>query len=301
MLKSPAFSPWKFISDSILIAIGAVLEAVSIKFFLVPNNVIDGGLVGTSLILAKISNPELFVTILCIITFPFLILAYNTLGKNILIKMFIALVSFSIADFMMHGMDTTIFVNMLDSFELTITGAIILGIGVGMTIKYGGCLDGTEILALLIQKNKGVSVGRTIFIINIIVFTLATIAYNDVATGIKSLITYAIVSKVMDSTIAGFKEIKEVTIYSKSYKTIASRINSELRTGATLKTVESAYSGKKYKSIFIAIDKFKINELKQIINEEDKAAFIIIKDIIEYENGTVNPIGASKSNINPFF
>lgn len=285
---------WQFVSDVVFICLGASLEAFSIRFLLIPNNVIDGGLVGIALILAKLSSAKYFSLLLIVITIPFLVMAFRTLGKMFLFRMGLALTSLVISSTLYEKIPADFISSSLGSVELMISGAIVLGLGVGLTLKFGGCVDGTEIIAILLQKTRGISVGTTILIMNFFIFTFAAIAYGHIATGVKSIITYILASYVMDFVNSGFRDVKMVHIFTSVPEIIEEKINKELKVGATLIDVVSMRSGRGGKMIMAVINKVHVSIIKDIVISEDKNAFIVVMDVSESINGTTHPVGFVK-------
>lgn len=287
---------WKFVADVVFISLGAALEAFSIKFLLLPNNVIDGGLVGVSLILSHISSSSLFAFFLVTITTPFLLVGYRMLGRNFMLRMGLAILSLVVSNELFDMIPSDFISKNLDSVELMVTGAIVLGVGVGLTLKFGGCVDGTEIVALLVQKSKGISVGTTILFFNFFIYSFAAVVYGEISTGVKSIITYMIASYVMDFVNSGVRDLKMVYIFTNNEKSILESINSTLRIGSTVLNSSSARSGRDGAIIVTAVSKVHIPILKSIIEKEDPKSFLVVLDIAESKNGTTSPVGFVKNS-----
>lgn len=285
---------WKYFSDVVFICLGASLEAFSIKFLLVPNDVIDGGLVGIALIFSHLASGRFFSLFLIIITIPFLTIAMRTLGGKFLIKMALAFSSLIISNQIFEMFPGDLLSKNLGDIELIVSGAVVLGVGVGLTLKYGGCVDGTEIVAVLLQKSKGISIGTTILFFNFFIYSFAAIAYNQLTTGVKSIITYMIASFVMDFVNSGARDVKMMYIFTNYPENISESISNDLKIGSTVIESNSARSGRKVYIVLVAVNKIRLNSVKEIIEKEDRNAFFVVSDVSETCNGLVDPIGKTK-------
>ena len=186
----------KFLSF-LLITIGAAFAAVALEIFLVPNNIIDGGIIGISIMLSYVTKIQLSILTL-VLNIPFLILGYKHLGKGFLIKAAYAMVVFSIL------LEQFKPVNELtnDILLATVFGGVLLGIGVGFVIRYGACLDGTEVVAILISKKTSFSVGQVVMFFNFFIYATASLLFGwDRA--LYSILTYFITFKIIDMVSDG--------------------------------------------------------------------------------------------------
>src|SRR5581483_11059821 len=198
------------LSTFLWLTIGAFLAAVSIRIFLVPNQLIDGGVVGIALILARLYGDNYLSLAMVLLNIPFLYLAFVYIRRSFVIYMLIALLLF--AGFLMALQNAPAFI--ADPLEIIVFGGAILGIGVGLIIRHGGCLDGTEILAILINRKKGYTVGQVVLFINIFIFTAYGWIFLNWHIALQSLITYIVAFKMIDLVIMGLDELKSVLIIS---------------------------------------------------------------------------------------
>jgi len=267
------------------IALGSILAAFAISVFLLPNNIIDGGIVGIAMILGQITTKSAFPYYFILLNMPFLYLAYRNIGKFFLFHMFFAYLLFVGAllfmnerDWVFHG----------DYLEVVVIGGSILGIGLGLIIRYGGCLDGTEILGIIINRQLGFTVGQVVLICNIFIFCAAGLAFPDWHTPILSLITYIVVIKVMDTVIVGFDETKSVIIISSKSRAIADAIVHELGLGLTIMYGRGGFSGDEREILYVIAERLQLAELKELIHGEDPNAFIAIENLHEVSSGKQN-------------
>jgi len=265
------------------IAVGAFLAAFSIAVFLLPNSIIDGGIVGLAMIGGNIFGNKLFPYFFILLNLPFLFLAYRHVGKVFVMHMFFAYALFVASLFFIHGYMPWEFEG--DKLEVVVIGGAILGIGLGIIIRYGGCIDGTEILGIIINKKLGFTVGQVVLVCNILIFSLAGLVFPDWHTPIFSLITYMVVIKVMDSVIVGLDEIKSVLIISSKSKAIAEAIMHELGLGLTIMYGRGGFSGDEREIIYVIAERLQLAELKELIHREDPHAFIAIENLHEVASG----------------
>lgn len=265
------------------LAIGAFLAAFAIQVFLIPNRLIDGGIVGIAMIMGNLSSPKMIPYYLVLINLPFIYLAYKHIGRTFVIQMLYAVLVFAGS---MVFLDTyTDWEFKGDPLEVVVIGGAILGIGIGLIIRYGGCLDGTEILGLIVNKKTGFTVGQTVLFCNIFVFGAAGLVFQDWHPPLLSLITYMVVVKIMDTVIIGLDETKSVLIISSKSKQIADAIIHELGLGLTIMYGRGGFSGDEREILYVIAERLQLAELKELINREDPSAFIAIENLHEVANG----------------
>jgi len=263
------------------IALGAFLAAVSIRIFLLPNHLIDGGVVGIALILARLYGDGYLSYFLVALNLPFLYLAYAYIRRTFVIHMVVAVVLF--AGFLFVLRSAPRFLG--DPLEIIVFGGAILGIGVGLIIRHGGCLDGTEILAILINRRKGFTVGQVVLFINIFIFGAYGWIFHDWHIALRSLMTYIVAFKMIDLVIVGLDELKSALIISSKPKELAHAIMNELGLGLTIMNGKGGYSGQTRDILFVIIERLDLSELKEIVLREDPTAFMAIEDLHEVVYG----------------
>lgn len=200
-------------------AVGAFFAAMAIRIFLIPNQLIDGGVVGLSLILARLYGSSYLSYFLVILNLPFIYLAYRYIRRSFVIYMFVAILLFAFFLYLMDHLPPF----GADPLEAIVIGGAILGAGAGLIIRNGGCTDGTEILAILINRKKGFTVGQVILFINIFIFGAYGWLFQDWYIALRSLMTSIIAFKMIDIVIVGIDELEI-------------RIDSLLKTGESKQT-----------------------------------------------------------------
>lgn len=262
-------------------ALGAFLAAFAIEVFLLPNSLIDGGIIGVSMILAYLFGNNLFPFFVVFLNMPFLYLGYRSIGRAFVIHYLFALTFFSSFSYLLHGFHHF----QGDVIEIVVIGGSILGVGAGLIIRYGGCVDGTEILGIMVNRRTGFTVGQVVLVCNIFVFGACGIVYNDWHPALLSLITFMVVSKVMDAVIVGLDETKSVMIISSNSRAIAEAIIHELGLGLTVMYGRGGFSGDEREILYVISERLQLSDLKDIIYREDPSAFIAIENLHEVANG----------------
>ncbi len=262
--------------------IGAFLVAVGLEIFLVPNDVIDGGIIGVSLILKELT-PIPYGIYLILLNIPFLIVGYKQIGKTFAISTLVGVAVLSLFVTLLHPVQ----VITADVFLASIFGGIVLGIGVGIIIRNGGSLDGTEIVAILANKRFGFSVGEIVMFFNIFILGSAGFVYGW-ENAMYSLIAYFIAFKTIDIVIEGLDESKSVTIISDNPDEIASAIMARLGRGVTHIYGKGGYTGEDKELLYCIVTRLEVAKLKSIVSEFDPQAFVAIEHVHDVMGGRFN-------------
>ena len=258
----------------LLINLGATLAALALEIFLVPNNIIDGGIIGISIMISYITKVKLSI-LTFVLNIPFLILGYKQLGKSFLIKAAYAMLVFSVL--LEQFKPVPELTN--DILLATVFGGLLLGIGVGFVIKFGACLDGTEVVAILINKKTSFSVGQVVMFLNFFIYSTSGLLFGwDRA--LYSILTYFITFKIIDMVSEGFEQAKAAMIITNHGEEIANSIYKHLGRTVTMLEGEGLISGKKV-VLYAVVTRIEIPELKRIVAADDYSAFVTITDVNE--------------------
>ena len=259
----------------IMILVGACLAAFSVECFLLPNTILDGGVTGTSMIINKLTSLPLSVLII-VINIPFFLVGCKALGKRFLLRALIAIAIFS----SMLEVFTTL-EPITDSELLAVVfGGVILGIGVGIVLRFGGCIDGTEVAAMLLSKKVGISTGGIIFAFNIVIYSVAGFCF-DWQSAMYSLLAYFITFKIIDIVEVGLEGAKAAMIITDHADALANEIYQRLGRTCTFISAEGLVSGSKKTVLYCVITRVEVNELKRIIHDADVSAFVTISEVSE--------------------
>jgi len=269
----------KRIKDEILsmlmIIVGAVVAAFSLEEFLAPNHIFDGGVTGVSMILANFIHMNLG-TLVVILNIPFIIVGIVKLGKRFIVKVIVAIVIFSVMTGVFSRMGNATY----DVILATTFGGVLLGTGVGLVLRGGGCLDGTEIVAILISKKFQISTGRIILLINVIIYAVAGIVFG-LDRGMYSLLMYFITSKVIDMVEIGWDNTKSVMIITDDGRKLAQEIYTHLGRTVTFIKGEGLVSNDEKQILYCVITRAEMFELKRIISSVECSSFTTISEVSE--------------------
>jgi uncharacterized membrane-anchored protein YitT (DUF2179 family) len=269
-------SKWGDILNSyIWITIGALIFAYGLEALLIPNRLIDGGVVGISLLLEEIT-PIGFSIFFVGINIPFLIIGYKQLGLSFAIQSLYGIVLASIFTELLHDVEPLT----NDPLLGAVFGGGILGIGVGIVLRNDGALDGTEILATLISSKTPFSVGNIVMFINLFIFLSASLVFG-MNSAFYSIISYLVAARMMDTVIAGLNESKSVVIISEKADEIGNALVHRLGRSVTYFEGTGGYSGDKRKAVYSVITRIEEVKLKKIIRHIDPNAFVALSDVSE--------------------
>jgi Uncharacterized conserved protein len=270
---------YKVLKKYSLLLIGALIAALGLEIFLVPNNIIDGGIVGISIIAGHLTKFPigLFTFVL---NLPFLFIGYKQIGKTFVITSLFSITAFSLFIIMLHPVPQLT----EDVLLAAVFGGIILGVGVGLILRFGGSLDGTEIIAIIFCKGSLFSIGQIVMIFNVFIFSFAAIVLGwDRA--LYSMLAYFVAHKAVDIVIEGFDEAKAVMIVTDNGEEIASAIHDRLGRGVTFLEGKGGYSKDEKTVIYSVVSRLEISKIRAIINDKDEHAFVTINDVSEVMGG----------------
>jgi uncharacterized membrane-anchored protein YitT (DUF2179 family) len=266
----------KEVQQIIMITIGAIIAALGLEFFLVPNDILDGGVIGLSIIAAKLSGMSMSI-FLIIFNLPFLYIGYKRIGMKFTLHTLYGVAVLSASTAYLHHFEPVT----NDLFLTTVIGAVILGTGVGLVIRTGGALDGTEIIAILVSKKRPVSVGQFIMIVNLFIFILAALLVYSWETAMYSIITYFLAFKTIDIVVEGMEELKSVTVISDIPDEIADALVKQLGRGITFIHGQGVYTSEPKKIIYTIVSRIELSSLRSIVNEMDPGALIAIENVAD--------------------
>ena len=258
-----------------MIIVGAACAAFSIECFLIPNTILDGGVTGVSMMINYLTGIRLSILVI-VINIPFFFVGCKALGKRFLLRAVIAMAAFS------GFLEVCKLIPTVTSSELlaVVFGGVLLGVGVGTVLRHGGCLDCTEIAAMLLSKNVSASTGQIIFMINIFIYITAGILFGwDRA--MLSLLTYFITFKLIDIVQEGMEQAKAAMIITDHAADIADTIYQQLGRTCTFISAEGLVSGSTKTVLYCVITRVEVNQLKRIISEADVSAFVTISEVSE--------------------
>ncbi|WP_206154927.1 YitT family protein [Clostridium muellerianum] len=253
--------------------LGAILYSIGLEIFLIPNNIIDGGLVGISIMVSHFTNIPLGV-LTFILNIPFFVIGYKQIGKTFTISTLFSVVCYSIGISIFKPIPGIT----QDVLLASVFGGIISGLGIGIIIRNGGSTDGSEIVAIILDKRSTFSVGQIVLFFNFFILTSAGFIFGwDRA--MYSLIAYFIAMKLIDIIVDGIDESKAVFIISSKHEEISQAIMDRLGRGITLLSGKGGYKGVSTDVIYVVVTRLEISKLKSIVHGFDEAALITIGSV----------------------
>jgi len=278
----------RHIKDFILITLGIFSAAFGFKGFLLTNHFIDGGATGISLLISALTPVPLYVLLICI-NIPFVLLGYKIIGKAFAIKTMLAISGLALVVAVVPFPDVT-----KDNLLVAVFGGFFLGAGIGLAVRGGAVIDGTEVLAIYLSRKFGTTIGDIIIFINVIIFLTAAY-FLSVEIALYSMVTYFTASKTLDFIIDGIEEFTGVTIVSKHFEDLRNMITESLGHGVTVYNGESGYGKqggtKDIKIIYTVVTRLELNKLRTEVEKIDSDAFIIMSSIRDTRGGMVKKRG----------
>jgi uncharacterized membrane-anchored protein YitT (DUF2179 family) len=271
--------------DTLYVLAGILAASIGLKSFLLPNSFLDGGVMGISLIISKITEMRLSYLIV-LVNIPFLILAFPSIGKQFAIKSIISIVLLAVAVYI-----TPFSIVTEDRLLIAVFGGFFVGLGIGLAMRGGCVLDGTEILAVFISRKTSLSIGDIILIFNVIIFAVAAYVFS-LEIALYAILTYLAASKTVDYIISGIEEYIGVTIISEKSDDIRTSIIENLGRGCTIYQGKKGFAkrGETLKSVDIVytlLTRWELAKLETEVEKIDENAFIVMHSIKDAKGGMI--------------
>lgn len=281
-MKTLVEDSWSFHIRSIIgLSIGAVIYSAGLGLFLVPNNVIDGGITGISLLIQAVTGIP-FSILVVLLNIPFFYVGYKRLGARTAIYSGYAILVFSLATHLFEKFPAAT----NDPFLSTIFGGIIMGIGIGIVIKFGGSTDGIEIVAILLDRKTSFSVGEIVMFFNFFILGTSGFVFTW-NSAMYSLIAYFICARMMDNVATGLDSSKGVFIITKNYDTVSDAIVHNMGRAVTRLHGQGGFLKDSKDVLYCVVSRLEVTKLKQVVRELDEAAFLSVFDVQEVHGGLV--------------
>jgi uncharacterized membrane-anchored protein YitT (DUF2179 family) len=275
---------WNNFRSVLFMSLGILSAGFGLEGFLIPNGLIDGGVTGISLLTNRQTGISLSILIV-LINVPFILLGWRQIGKAFSIKSIICIAVLAIVIVVLPYPVVT-----NDKVLIAVFGGFFLGAGIGLTIRGGAVIDGTEILAIHLSRRQSISVGDFIMLFNIIIFSVAAYLYT-IEMALYSILTYMAAAKTIDFILDGIEEFTGVTIISPHTEAIADFIKHKMGRGLTIYTGNKGYGkqGDRHNTeiIFTVVTRLEISRLKQEVEKIDPNAFIVMQSVNDTHGGMV--------------
>lgn len=271
---------WLMGFQIIMNIIGGLIAAYGLESVLIPNNVSDGGVTGISIVGSQLTGLPLGIFI-GILNIPFIYLGYKQIGKSFAILSVTGITSLSVGTVIMHHVPTII---EGDALLITVVGGIILGFGMGISLRNGGALDGIDMLAVLLSRKLPFGTSDLILFLNTFVFIVVSTVFG-LQGAVLSAIAYFIASKVIHIVEEGLSGAKTFKIITSEPNEMVETIRDRLGRSATLNQIQGAYSKESYYEITCVINRLEERKIKDIIDQVDPKAFVVVYEVTEVKGG----------------
>ena len=272
------------IKEIVFILSGIGCAAFGLESFLLPNRFIDGGATGISLLIAELFNIPLYILLIAV-NIPFLILGLRVIGRGFTLKAGASILGLALTLLLVEFPEIT-----EDKLLVAVFGGFFLGAGIGLSIRGGGVLDGTEVLAIYLSKKMGLKIGDVVILINIVIF-LAAAYFLSIEAALYSMLTYLAASRTLDFVVEGIEEYTGVTIISGKSEDIRVMIIEKMGRGLTIYPAKGGYqqSGKTtdYDVLYTVITRLEINKLYRELDRIDPSAFVVMNSINDTRGGMI--------------
>jgi uncharacterized membrane-anchored protein YitT (DUF2179 family) len=268
------------ITNTAFVTLGILSAGFGLKGFLLSSRFIDGGVTGVSMLIAALSPVPVWVPIL-LLNLPFIAVGYRQIGKAFALKSTLAIAGLALALAVIHYPDVT-----PDKLLTAVFGGFFVGAGIGLAMRGGAVLDGTEIAALLLSKKAPVTVGDVILVFNIGIFSFAAF-FLGVESALYSMLTYFAASRTIDFILHGIEEYNGVIIVSGHNEQIKAAIINDLGRGVTIYQGRGGMTGAEMENLFCVVTRLELYRLKSLVEELDPHAFVVIHPISDVSGGVV--------------
>ena len=268
------------VRDFFFILLGVISAGFGLKGFLLPNMFIDGGVMGISLTIAELTEIPLSILII-VVNLPFLIMGFSTISREFAYKSIIAILLLAIS---VHFIAYPIITD--DKLLIAVFGGFFLGLGIGLAIRGGSVIDGTEVLAIYVSRKSSLTIGDVIMVFNIFIFGAAAYVFT-IEIALYAMLTYLAASKTVDFVVSGVEEYLGVTIISDKHNEIRMAILEKLGRGCTIYSGKRGLSLEQTDIIYTLITRLELARLQTEIDKIDKNAFIIMHSIKDAKGGMI--------------
>lgn len=271
------------LKNFVMLTFSGVINAVGIVLFLTPSNLYDSGFSGTSMFLASVTGLPLALFLL-VLNLPFFVFGYRKLGMAFTVYSIYAILIYSLASYVIPlltdpkevlgftGEGSTILLG-------AVFGGLISGVGSGFTIRFGGAIDGVEVLSVIFAKRLGITVGTFVMVYNVILYILIGIVNRSWIYPLYSVLTYAAAIKSVDFIVEGLDKAKAAMIITTEAQMISQRLSEEFGRGITLISASGYYSNTEKTVVYFVVNRFQIGRLRSIVREADRNAFVTITEV----------------------
>lgn len=274
-------------SNFVFLFFAGIINSIGVTMFLAPVHIYDSGFSGTSMLLWQLTPEKYtFSFFLLILNIPFFLYGYRKQGFVFTVYSIFAIVIYSLSSYVIADVLPVDVVASspfagTDLLLCSIFGGLISGIGSGLTIRFGGAMDGVDVLAVIFAKKIGLTVGTFVMIYNALLYIIAGFVLNSFILPLYSVITYAVAIKAVDFLVDGFDKAKSAMIITEKADEISQALSNAFETGVTQISSRGYYEGKNKTIIYFVVNRFQIGKMKEIVSSIDPSAFVTITEVAD--------------------
>lgn len=276
--------PWK---NFLWLTLAGIVNAFGVTLFLAPVNLYDSGISGTSLLLSQITPPEWSLSIfLLILNIPLFLYGLKKQGAAFTISAIYSVCIYSFAAFIINDIlpidvSTASPLAGKDLLLCAIFGGTISGVGSGLAIRYGGAMDGIEVVAVIFSKRLGLTVGKFVMIYNVLLYICSGLIMQSWIIPLYSIVTYAVGLKAVDFIVEGLDRSKAAMIITIKPEDVSAELSNMFETGATIIEAKGGYSNMPKAVVYFVVNRFQIRKMQQLVHEVDPTAYITISEVAD--------------------
>lgn len=277
----------------LLLLIAGVINSIGVTMFLAPVNLYDSGFSGTSMLLWQVTPEQFSLSFfLIVLNIPFFLYGYKKQGMLFTVYSVFAVSVYSISSFVITDIlpvDVSVAspIAGTDLLLCAVFGGIISGVGSGLTIRFGGAIDGVEVMAVIFAKRLGLTVGNFVMIYNVILYIVVGITSNSFILPLYSILTYCAAVKAVDFIVEGFDKAKSAMIITTYEQEISEALSEAFGRGITHIDAKGYYAGKEQTIIYFVVNRFQIARMKDIVSEIDENAFVTISEVSDMMGSSI--------------
>ncbi len=276
------------------LTIAGFINAFGVTVFLTPVKLYDSGISGTSMLLSQITQGKLSLSLcLLLLNIPLFVFGYRKQGKTFTIYSVYAVAVYSLGAWLITDvlpMDVSLASPLAgnDLLLCALFGGLISGIGSGLTIRFGGAIDGVEVMSVIFAKKIGITVGTFVMVYNVILYVVCGVVMGSWILPLYSIVTYGATLKTIDFIVEGLDRSKAAMIVTAKPDEICDTLMTTFESGATKISVKGGYSGTDKTMIYFIMDRFQISKMREIVHTIDEGAFITITEVADVFMSNIN-------------
>lgn len=275
------------LKNFLLLTLAGIINAFGVTIFLAPVKLYDSGISGTAMLLSQITPEKFSLSVfLIILNVPLFLFGLKKQGVKFTVYAIYTVAVYSIVAWLINSVlpiDVSIASPLAGSDLLlcAVFGGMISGVGSGMAIRFGGAMDGIEVMAVIFAKRLGITVGTFVMVYNVLLYILCGVILNSWILPLYSIVTYMAAIKTVDFIVEGFDRAKAAIIVTVKYDDICRALSETFEQGMTIMEGKGYYSNSEKSVIYVVLNRFQINRMKEIVHEIDSTAYITITEVVD--------------------